>query len=29
MSETAKEQIQQSINAYGALLKHINRKCLT
>jgi len=25
MSETTKEQIQQSIAAYGALLKHINR----
>ena len=25
MNETTKEQIQQSINAYGALLKHINR----
>jgi len=25
MAETTKEQIQQSIAAYGALLKHINR----
>ena len=25
MNETTKEQIQQSIAAYGALLKHINR----
>jgi len=25
MSETTKEQIQQSMAAYGALLKHINR----
>jgi len=25
MSETTKEQIQQSIAAYSALLKHINR----
>jgi len=25
MSEATKEQIQQSIAAYGALLKHINR----
>jgi len=25
MSETTKEQIQQSIAAYGTLLKHINR----
>ena len=29
MSETTKEQIQQSMAAYGALLKHINRWCLT
>jgi len=25
MNETTKEQIQQSMAAYGALLKHINR----
>ena len=25
MSEATKEQIQQSMAAYGALLKHINR----